>query len=40
MNLQEVFDAALLASISAVFIVLKQRKNAKNSSDRYGLKII
>jgi hypothetical protein len=34
-------SAALLAGISAAFIVLKNaRKNAKNTGDRYGLKII
>jgi hypothetical protein len=38
----EVFDAAMLASISAMFIVLKnvRKKNAKNTGDRHGLKII
>jgi len=36
-----VSDAAMLAGISAVFVVLKNvRKNAKNTGDRYGLKII
>jgi hypothetical protein len=37
----EVSDAAMLAGKSAVCIVLKNvRKNAKNTGDRYGLKII
>jgi hypothetical protein len=37
----EVSDAATLAGISPAFIVLKNvRKNAKNTGDRYGLKII
>ena len=38
----EVSDAALLAGISAAFIVKKKtlKKNAKNTGDRYGLKII
>jgi hypothetical protein len=39
----EVSDAAVLAGISAAFIVLKnvrKKKNAKSTGDRYGLKII
>jgi hypothetical protein len=37
----EVSDAAMLASVSVAFIVLKNiRKNGKNSGDRYGSKII
>jgi hypothetical protein len=37
----EVSDAAMLAGISAVFMVLKKcKKKRKNTSDRYGLKII
>ena len=40
-NSMEVSDAAMLAGISAAFVVLKNvRKNAKNTGDRYGLKII
>jgi hypothetical protein len=37
----EVSDAGMLAGISAAVIVLKNvRKSAKNTGDRYGLKII
>jgi hypothetical protein len=37
----EVSDAAMLAGVGAAFIVLKNvRKNAKNTDDRYGLRII
>jgi hypothetical protein len=37
----EASDAAVLAGISAAFIVLKNvRKNAKNTGNRYWLKII
>jgi hypothetical protein len=33
----EVSDAAVLAGISAAFLVLRNiRKNAKNTGDRYG----
>jgi hypothetical protein len=37
----EVYDTALLAGVSAAFVVLKNvRKNAKNTGDRCGLNII
>jgi hypothetical protein len=37
----KVFDAAMLAGIMAAFIVFKKiKKDAKNTGDRYVLKII